>query len=109
MKTINKTPKRRNRRSKTPITGIKPQLRFTILARDGFRCVYCGATSQDASLEVDHMNPASNGGSNLPSNLVTACASCNAGKGRLILKKEIWPELFYRIFDNHPNGDFEGV
>ncbi len=45
-------------------------------------CKYCGKSSDDgAVLHVDHMIPLCNGGSNDPSNLKTACADCNHGKG----------------------------
>ncbi len=59
---------------------IKKGLRFEILKRDGFRCVYCGATPLQRLLHVDHVTPRSKGGSNDPSNLVTACLVCNLGK-----------------------------
>jgi hypothetical protein len=59
---------------------MKPKLRFFILRRDGFRCVYCGRGAPDAELEVDHAIPRSSGGSDKPENLVTACSECNSGK-----------------------------
>ena len=51
-----------------------------IKARDGFACVYCGATqeSSGAHLHLDHLTPKSEGGSDSPSNLVLACRSCNS-------------------------------
>jgi hypothetical protein len=54
--------------------------RFRILKRDGFRCVYCGATPDVSQLHVDHYQPRSRGGTDHPSNLRTACASCNRSK-----------------------------
>lgn len=60
---------------------IPKSLRFEILTRDGYACQYCGAKAPDAVLHVDHVNPRANGGDNSPSNLVTACADCNFGKG----------------------------
>lgn len=54
--------------------------RFTILKRDGFRCVYCGATPDVSQLHVDHYTPRSRGGTDHPSNLRTACAPCNLSK-----------------------------
>lgn len=56
------------------------RLRYEILRRDNHRCRYCGAAAPDARLTVDHVVPASLGGSDDPSNLVTACADCNSGK-----------------------------
>lgn len=63
------------------------QLRFSIMARDGFRCRYCGRSAQDdgVKLNVDHIVPKDKGGNNEPSNLITACQDCNVGKGTLLL------------------------
>ncbi len=56
-------------------------LRFEILKRDGFRCRYCGAgRAQGAVLNVDHVKPKAAGGTDKPTNLVTACETCNGGK-----------------------------
>lgn len=57
---------------------VSKTLRFTILARDGFECVYCHAT--DKPLEVDHIRPIALGGTDTPENLVAACEDCNGGK-----------------------------
>jgi len=59
---------------------MSTRLRFRILARDGFRCRYCGKTSGEKELHVDHVTPLSKGGTNDPANLVTACSECNMGK-----------------------------
>jgi len=48
-----------------------------VLERDRWSCVYCG----EAANQVDHVIPKNNGGSDLPSNLVAACARCNNLKG----------------------------
>lgn len=53
-------------------------LRKQIFARDNYTCQYCGAV--DVPLDCDHVHPVSRGGSNLPENLATACASCNRSK-----------------------------
>lgn len=69
----------------------KPSLtrRFSILQRDGHRCVYCGRGSSTAELVVDHVIPISAGGADDASNMVTACFECNAGKSdRLITPVE---------------------
>lgn len=60
--------------------SISRRLRYEILRRDEFRCRYCGATSADTRLTVDHVIPEALGGPTEPSNLVTACADCNSGK-----------------------------
>lgn len=50
------------------------------MVRDGFRCVYCGATKEDSPLEIDHVIPVSRGGTSDIGNLVAACKPCNRGK-----------------------------
>jgi hypothetical protein len=63
---------------------ISDELRFEILKRDGYRCVYCGATAP-TRLEIDHITAVSRGGTNAPTNLVTACRACNSGKSNVML------------------------
>lgn len=60
--------------------ALSRRLRFEILRRDGHTCRYCGAMAPDVALTVDHVVPVTLGGSDDPSNLVAACADCNAGK-----------------------------
>lgn len=60
--------------------SITKRLRFEILRRGGYRCYYCGATGAGSALTVDHVVPVALGGTDEPSNLVTACADCNSGK-----------------------------
>jgi hypothetical protein len=59
-------------------------IRFTVLTRDCFKCVLCGAspaTSVTCNLHVDHIVPLAQGGRNEIKNLRTLCDSCNLGKG----------------------------
>jgi 5-methylcytosine-specific restriction endonuclease McrA len=68
---------------------ISARLRFRILVRDRFRCVYCGlSASEGARLHVDHVKPRSQGGTNEPSNLATSCKPCNEGKSDVT----VWSE-----------------
>lgn len=67
---------------------ISKKLRFEVFKRDGFTCQYCGKMSPDVVLEVDHIKPVANGGKNDMLNLVTACLSCNRGKGVTELSDE---------------------
>lgn len=60
--------------------AITRRMRYEILRRDNHTCRYCGATAPDAKLTVDHVVAQALGGSDDPSNLVAACADCNAGK-----------------------------
>lgn len=60
--------------------AVSKRLRYEILRRDNHACRYCGATAPEAKLAVDHVIPQSLGGSDKPTNLVTSCVDCNAGK-----------------------------
>ncbi|QNJ56299.1 HNH endonuclease [Gordonia phage Ohgeesy] len=60
--------------------AVSKRLRYEILRRDNHMCRYCGATAPDVPLTVDHVIPIALGGGDDPSNLVTACRDCNAGK-----------------------------
>lgn len=62
---------------------VSRRLRFEILRRDGHTCRYCGAAAPDIPLTVDHVIPVTLGGGDDPSNLVTACQPCNAGKSSI--------------------------
>jgi len=61
---------------------VSSKLRFQVLRRDGFKCVYCGITASASELHVDHVIPVVDGGSDEPANLVTSCIDCNLGKGK---------------------------
>lgn len=64
------------------------RLRFQVLRRDHFTCVYCGrspARELGVQLEVDHVHPYSQGGETLLDNLQTLCRACNAGKSDTVL------------------------
>jgi hypothetical protein len=67
----------RRKMSRSTISKAK---RFRILARDGFKCRYCGAKAPDVPLRVDHVIAVAQGGGSGEENLVTACFDCNAGK-----------------------------
>ncbi len=60
-------------------------------------CSYCSA--KDIPLQIEHIHPRANGGTNRISNLCLACESCNTAKGTLdiavFLKKK--PEVLKRI------------
>lgn len=60
--------------------AVSKRLRHEVMRRDNHTCRYCGATAPDVKLTIDHVTPTTLGGSDDPSNLVTACADCNAGK-----------------------------
>lgn len=63
--------------------ALSRRVRFEILRRDRHTCRYCGAQAPDVALTVDHVVPTTLGGSDDPSNLVTACQPCNSGKASI--------------------------
>ncbi|MEE9273579.1 MAG: HNH endonuclease [Robiginitomaculum sp.] len=52
--------------------------RFNLFLRDGFKCVYCGSSSE---LTFDHVIPRRLGGGTNWQNIVAACTRCNLKKG----------------------------
>lgn len=57
---------------------VSRSLRARIFARDGYSCVYCGATED---LTIDHLVSRALGGTNQLDNLQTLCRTCNEAKG----------------------------
>lgn len=58
--------------------SAKRQFRESIRYSFGGLCAYCRCKRADT---VDHLKPRCKGGSNLRSNLVPACTTCNHSKG----------------------------
>jgi hypothetical protein len=68
--------------------GLSKKIRFEVFKRDRFTCQYCGKSSPDVVLQVDHVHPVSQGGGSDLVNLVTACVDCNAGKSARLLSDD---------------------
>lgn len=64
---------------------ITKKVRFEVFKRDSFKCQYCGRSSPDVILEVDHIVPVAEGGDNSILNLITSCRDCNRGKSKTLL------------------------
>jgi 5-methylcytosine-specific restriction endonuclease McrA len=58
---------------RVPYRATVPLTRKAVFARDGGRCVYCGA----AATSLDHVVPRSRGGPHTWDNVVSACGRCN--------------------------------
>lgn len=58
-----------------------PSMRGAVLARDRYRCQYCGVKGTAFELTLDHILPRSQGGRSVPENLCAACKPCNQRKG----------------------------
>lgn len=59
---------------------IPSAFKHEIFKRDGFRCLECGATNKNSRLEIDHILPVAQGGTDELSNLQTLCDDCNRAK-----------------------------
>ncbi len=59
---------------------ISGTIRYEVLKRAKFRCELCGISADEKALEVDHIVPRNDGGSDDPTNLQSLCYSCNAMK-----------------------------
>ena len=71
---------------KIPYRHAVPLSRRAIFARDGGKCVYCGATATS----IDHVIPRSRGGAHQWENVVAACHKCNHAKADRMLKEIGW-------------------
>lgn len=61
--------------------GRSSTKRSRILARDRYRCQYCGQKGGAFDLTIDHIVPRSRGGRTAAENLCAACLGCNQRKG----------------------------
>ena len=68
-----------------PLRGAYAQ-RFAVLERDHFTCQCCGQYAPNVKLEVDHIIPVEDGGTDEPTNLRTTCYACNRGRAGLRVK-----------------------
>ena len=59
-------------------THVWNRLRAHALRRDGYQCVQCGAMGR--RLEVDHVTPLADGGTDDLANLQTLCRDCHFAK-----------------------------
>lgn len=68
------------------VRNISKSLRFDVFQRDGHTCQYCGRKPPDVELEIDHLLPVAEGGTDEFDNLVTSCFDCNRGKSAKIIQ-----------------------
>jgi len=70
---------------KTPRINIPPEVRKYVFERNSYQCQSCQKIDLTAkNLQVDHIIPLAQGGSNDCSNLQTLCAKCNREKSSKI-------------------------
>lgn len=58
------------------------EAREYLLHCHGHTCAYCRGLSGDRALEIEHVRPRAQGGTDRIANLVIACTACNQRKGR---------------------------
>ncbi|MDX6285854.1 MAG: hypothetical protein QOG53_1339 [Frankiales bacterium] len=71
---------------RVPYRAGVPLTRRAVFARDGGRCVYCGA----AATSLDHVIPRSRGGEHNWENVVASCSRCNHLKADRDIKTLGW-------------------
>jgi len=71
---------------RVPYRASVPLTRRAVFARDGGRCVYCGA----AATSLDHVVPRSRGGPHSWDNVVSACGRCNHAKADRAVSEMGW-------------------
>jgi 5-methylcytosine-specific restriction endonuclease McrA len=73
------------------------EVREYLLEKWNRQCAYCGA--KDIPLQVEHIHPRANGGTNRVSNLCLACEKCNKAKGTRDIKDFLKnkPEVLKRV------------
>lgn len=83
--------------------------RFEVLRRDNHTCQYCGESAPNVTLHVDHVMPASLGGSDKPDNLVAACKDCNIGKSSSQPGSEYVAQVSERASEYNERLAYEGI
>ncbi|MGZ3628225.1 MAG: RNA-guided endonuclease IscB, partial [Ktedonobacteraceae bacterium] len=73
------------------------EIREYLLEKYNRTCVYCG--KKDVPLQIEHIQPRANGGSNRISNLALSCEQCNINKGTQSIEQFLSgkPEVLRRI------------
>lgn len=64
------------------------------------QCVYCGEIYDANELTLDHVRPKAFGGSDLTSNLLPSCRSCNQAKG-----SQNWLSWMRATFGENPHKE----
>ena len=83
--TILSLPKFKFMTEKTPRIPIPPEVKKYVFDRNGYQCQSCQIIDLSAKkLQIDHIVPLAQGGTNDISNLQTLCAKCNREKSAKI-------------------------
>jgi 5-methylcytosine-specific restriction protein A len=79
-KNNNNSKNNNQNKSNSKRNPLTKSIRHEVFKRDNYRCVECGATNKDTQLEIDHIIPVSQGGTDELDNLQTLCFTCNRAK-----------------------------
>ncbi len=82
---------------------ISGSIRYEVFKRAKRRCELCGISSNEKALEVDHIIPRENGGSDEMSNFQALCYSCNS------MKRNKDDTDFRNILDTYKHRDKECI
>lgn len=88
---------------------VSKRIRYEVLRRDHYTCRFCGAKAPWVYLEIDHVVPRREGGSDAPHNLQVLCEDCNAGKSATMPERWLIAEtkrLVRGQFREPPEGDY---
>lgn len=80
---------------------LSVRTRFEVFKRDDFTCRYCARKSPEVVLEVDHIVPVCEGGTDDAMNLATSCWECNRGKSGVPLRTVLTGEDPYELAIAH--------
>ena len=95
--------------------AIPASVRRMVLERDNWTCWYCGrymgewfkARIHLTLIHIEHQIPSSRGGTDDPSNLVTACRACNSRKcGRTVEEYRVYAQTG-RFYGELTRADLE--
>jgi hypothetical protein len=76
----------------------RPKKRMAIYLRDSFTCLYCGKDLHhcpSSEISLDHLVPRVEEHNNDPSNLITACHTCNSAR-----RDMDWREFLRNMYGN---------
>jgi hypothetical protein len=84
-----------------PRRSIGARVRYDVLRRDNYKCRYCGASTAQGPLYIDHVTPVHLGGTNDRWNLTASCEPCNLGKGEGMPS----PDLIFAVREAETNHE----
>lgn len=82
---------------------ISGNIRYEVLKRAKRRCELCGISANEKALEVDHIIPRENGGSDEMTNFQALCYSCNS------MKRNKDDTDFRKVLDSYNDRDKECI